>query len=706
MTLLILCVTHSFAQNGSWSTKAPMNAARWAEGIGEYNGSIIIAGGYNPSLGGHITNVEIYDISANTWTVKANRPSVQTAPASGVINGILYTAGGSDISLNTPNLTSYSFSTGSWTAKKSHAFSHGNTPAGGIMNGHLFIAGGRTLDGSSFTSSLEEYDPGTDTWITRMPMNTPRSGTGSAVINGLLYVVGGRNSSGTLATLEVYDPVMNAWQTKTPMPTPRFDLSAASINGILYAIGGNNGAHLGVVESYDPFTDKWRTESQMPTARTDARVVAAKGKLYVIGGYNSVSTPLSTVEEFTPPAPSAAGHWALQNSTTAKNLIGVFFIDKSQGFVCGDNGTILKTIDGGVHWSGQTTGVSANLTQIQFITPLIGYAASYSSDGGTLIKSTDGGTTWYDFSLKTSDTRCGGFWFFSADTGFLAVGNGAYSSSKILRTVNGGVTWDTVLSGNGGWISYLNFPNRTRGYATASNGNVLRTTDGGSHWTSAGTGSGLWMSGIHFFNSDTGFAGGGDFNTGGGTIYKTTNGGTNWQTMTVNYGASIIRFVSAATGFAIGSNSSRSVKKVILTTDGGASWSADAAAKERMNDLSFPTASTGYAVGDSGVIMKYAAPTSVTRNNGPAPEYFELKQNFPNPFNPATTITFHLAKAGIVTLSVYDILGREVGVLINGSTSAGIHSVTFNASSLGSGIYFYTLKTADQTKTMKMTLVK
>ncbi|MFZ4622334.1 MAG: Kelch repeat-containing protein [Bacteroidota bacterium] len=706
MMLLFFCFTHSFAQNGSWSTKAPMNAARWAEGIGEYNGSIIVAGGYNPLLGSHLSSVEIYDISTNTWTVKTSRPSVQTAPSSGVVNGILYTAGGSDMSLNTPNLTSYSFATGIWTAKKSHAFPHGNTPAGGIIDGHFFIAGGRSLDGSTFTSSLEEYNPVTDTWITRMPMNTPRSGTGSAVINGLLYVVGGRNSSGTLATLEVYDPVMNAWQTKTPMPTPRFDLSAASINGILYAVGGNNGAHLGVVEAYDPFTDKWRTETQMPTARTDARAVAAKGKLYVIGGYNSVSTPLSTVEEFTPPVPSAAGHWMLQNSTTTKNLVGVHFVDKSQGFACGDNGTILKTIDGGVHWSGQTTGVSANLTQIQFISPLIGYAASYSGDGGTFIKSTDGGTTWYDFSLKTSDTRSGGFWFFSGDTGFLAVGNSAYSSSKILRTVNGGISWDTVLSGNNSWISYLNFPDRTRGYATASNGNVLRTTDGGSHWMTVGTGSGLWMSGIHFFDKDNGFAGGGDFNTGGGTIYKTTNGGTNWQTMTVNYGASIIRFVSATTGFAIGSNSSWNVKKVILTADGGASWSLDPAAKERMNDLTFPNVSTGYAVGDSGVIMKYAAPTAVTHSPDVLPGNFVLRQNYPNPFNPTTTINYQIPAETQVNLSVYDLLGRVVITIVDGVQQEGMHSEIFNGSSLSSGIYFYRLRSGEYVQTHRMVLLK
>lgn len=88
------------------------------------------------------------------------------------------------------------------------------------------------------------------------------------------------------------------------------------------------------------------------------------------------------------------------------------------------------------------------------------------------------------------------------------------------------------------------------------------------------------------------------------------------------------------------------------------------------------------------------------------PNTYSLDQNYPNPFNPATTIAFRTAKAGMTKLTVMDMLGREVAVLINGNISAGDHSASFNASLLGSGIYFYKLETADFTKTMKMTLVK
>ena len=89
-----------------------------------------------------------------------------------------------------------------------------------------------------------------------------------------------------------------------------------------------------------------------------------------------------------------------------------------------------------------------------------------------------------------------------------------------------------------------------------------------------------------------------------------------------------------------------------------------------------------------------------------APAAFSVAQNTPNPFNPSTTITFTLAKAGKVTVDVYNIAGQKVDTLVNGSMSAGSHSVTWSASKLSAGLYFYTVKSGEFSKTMKMTLLK
>jgi hypothetical protein len=89
------------------------------------------------------------------------------------------------------------------------------------------------------------------------------------------------------------------------------------------------------------------------------------------------------------------------------------------------------------------------------------------------------------------------------------------------------------------------------------------------------------------------------------------------------------------------------------------------------------------------------------------PVAYKLEQNYPNPFNPSTTIKFSIAKAGKVKLVIHDILGREVKVLLDQKHHpAGYYQVTFDASQLASGIYFYSLRSEDFKKTKKMMLLK
>ncbi|HOJ19159.1 MAG TPA: M14 family zinc carboxypeptidase [Ignavibacteriaceae bacterium] len=88
------------------------------------------------------------------------------------------------------------------------------------------------------------------------------------------------------------------------------------------------------------------------------------------------------------------------------------------------------------------------------------------------------------------------------------------------------------------------------------------------------------------------------------------------------------------------------------------------------------------------------------------PVGFELLQNYPNPFNPSTTISYNIPQDEIVTLKIFNIMGEEVATIHNSFEKAGAHSTKFDASSLTSGIYFYTLTTTDFTATRKMMLIK
>jgi len=88
------------------------------------------------------------------------------------------------------------------------------------------------------------------------------------------------------------------------------------------------------------------------------------------------------------------------------------------------------------------------------------------------------------------------------------------------------------------------------------------------------------------------------------------------------------------------------------------------------------------------------------------PAAFSVAQNTPNPFNPTTTISFSLAEAGTVTIDVFNVAGQKVDTITDGFMDAGNHSVVWNASNFSAGVYFYTVKAGDYSRTMKMTLVK
>ena len=87
-------------------------------------------------------------------------------------------------------------------------------------------------------------------------------------------------------------------------------------------------------------------------------------------------------------------------------------------------------------------------------------------------------------------------------------------------------------------------------------------------------------------------------------------------------------------------------------------------------------------------------------------EYYRLYQNFPNPFNPTTTIKFLIPELSFITLKVYDVLGIEIIALVNEEKSAGSYEIEFNASALSSGVYFYRLQAGDFVETKKMVLLR
>lgn len=161
-----------------------------------------------------------------------------------------------------------------------------------------------------YYGTVEVYDPVANTWTTKVPMPTPRWGSTVSVVNGLIYAIGGWAGWPELAMVEVYDPATNTWSTTVPvtaattavgtanaaltsMPTARDDFGFAVVNGIIYAIGGDIStfnAVLGipccttVVEAYDPVANTWSTKTPMPTMRDDFDASNVDGVIYAIAG--------------------------------------------------------------------------------------------------------------------------------------------------------------------------------------------------------------------------------------------------------------------------------------------------------------------------------------------------------------------------------------------------------------------------------------
>jgi N-acetylneuraminic acid mutarotase len=183
--------------------------------------------------------------------------------------------------------------------------------AAGVVDGLVFAVGGEIPSSgpNRALGTVEAYDPRTDAWTSKVPMPTPRYEAGGTVIDGVLYVVGGLDSSNSpTSVVEAYDVKTNKWSSKAPLPTARAGLVVAAVDGLLYAIGGFRPAfsntNYDTVEAYDPKSNRWTTKSSMPTARCCMAAGVRKGLVYVAGGtrfigHGGTETP-GTLEVYDP----------------------------------------------------------------------------------------------------------------------------------------------------------------------------------------------------------------------------------------------------------------------------------------------------------------------------------------------------------------------------------------------------------------------
>ncbi|MBM4157234.1 MAG: T9SS type A sorting domain-containing protein [Ignavibacteria bacterium] len=412
-------------------------------------------------------------------------------------------------------------------------------------------------------------------------------------------------------------------------------------------------------------------------------------------------------------------------------LTGISFIGNT-GFICGAGGTVIKIEDTTKTFIAGEILYQAYDVRFSVTDSLIGWVAGggqRSNPGGTVIKyallenTTDGGNTWGPQTLPQSDFIFRGVEM-ADNNNIWAVGEGG----RVFRTTDAGDNWTIVSIGATEELREVKFKNQLTGFIGGS-GKIYRTTNGGNNWTAVtfsggsqvnemeilpngnivaavdgaytqrSTDDGLtWISAslpntnydenIFFYDDNIGWTCGLI-----GNIAKTTNGGVSWAAVTSGiFSSSLdggIYFWDLNNGAAFGLTG-----LVLRTTDGGTTWyKTYPFTSQPFRNAFFVNGSRAYFSTDLGGVIKYSQTlTNITKEPGIAAD-FKLYQNYPNPFNNSTVISFDLTSGDYVSVSVYDIMGREVAVLHDGYLNAGSHKINFNSSALSSGVYFYKVKT-------------
>lgn len=254
--------------NDSWVSRASMPTPMHDFGIAVCQNKIYCFGGYS---------TQVYDPSADAWTTKTPMPTPRADLCANTVNGTIYLIGGlsgSDIySLN----EAYNPQTDTWTEKAPlpiPVYYYVST----VIDDKIYVIGG--YDGQNATLTTQVYDAESNTWTMAAPVPISAidyyPGTAAATTGVFapkrIFVIGGsagRPPMGmySLNTTLIYDPENDSWNLGTPMPTPRTYLGVAVVDDVLYAIGGNNwDGYMGANEQYTP--PNYGTISPSPTPST------------------------------------------------------------------------------------------------------------------------------------------------------------------------------------------------------------------------------------------------------------------------------------------------------------------------------------------------------------------------------------------------------------------------------------------------------
>jgi len=387
------------------------------------------------------------------------------------------------------------------------------------------------------------------------------------------------------------------------------------------------------------------------------------------------------------------------------------FADSLNGWVFSDSGAYARTADGGKNWEGGFLALPSTVTQIKSFLNNTCWVVSGPYHTNHDVFYTTNGKDWQQLTIPDTIVR----WGSSGIVGFSTPACIWFPSpSGVFVSSDMGSTWTLKISG--WWDNNIEFADSLDGYVTSEiedfTGGMtdisFGTTDGGVHWDTLFYPHPRGV--FKFYNSSDGFC----LLTSIGmegypTYYYLSATFDSWKTsrdiLLSNYWYQILGCLVYPNGKQflltdqnrIRAYSLDSTKYIISADTVGAPILAFESISENYNWI--------LASGNQ-LFQSIDIPTRVYDLRRTTPSDIQLDANFPNPFNGSTVISFQLPKAAVVRLSIFDCLGREISILLNGLESAGRHSVSFNALNLPSGVYFYRFVVGSYSTAKKMLLLK
>ncbi|MBK9225608.1 MAG: T9SS type A sorting domain-containing protein [Ignavibacteria bacterium] len=392
--------------------------------------------------------------------------------------------------------------------------------------------------------------------------------------------------------------------------------------------------------------------------------------------------------------------WVQQTSPVNHHLTNVRFVNERTGWITTYSGSILKTTNSGANWIVQYSIPGKRMFGLSVVDSNTVYVVGWFQ---TILKTTDSGENWVEISNGPWGTghSYDAVYFINKDTGWVS-GTG----QLVFKTTNGGKTFDSATVSGFSYDIY--FKNANEGLVCGQTAAMHRTTDGGRSWNPiyvpVGTQSADFGK-LTFVDENTGYTQG----VSNGKVYKTTNFGLTWDSLTRIPEASFLScifFSSPSTGWSCGDQN-----QLYKTTDAGVTWRRENTSNLTpygIRAIHFISDSIGWCVGDVGKIAHTTngGLTFIKSALSTTPVNFYLEQNYPNPFNLQTRIRYKIGKLGKYKMEIYNIIGQIQETLFDGVRTAGDYTITYNAERLTSGIYYYVLSSDKEILTKKFVLTK